>query len=149
MTESPAPRRIRPAVPGDADALQRIYDEDGKGDFAALLAHGGGTPGTTHYVVESEGQVAAAFTLTRLGRLRPDGAPRVFLHEIKLSPVHRGVGMTEDVFAWLRSDLRAGRDIEVLALTSQDHQPSSMGHFGLARSHHVYKWPIAPAQETS
>ncbi|MER5745804.1 hypothetical protein ABT097_21350 [Streptomyces sp. NPDC002225] len=65
---------------------------------------------------------------------------------MKLSPVHRGVGMTEDIFFWLRSDLGAGRDIEVLALTPQDHQPSAMAHFGLARSHHVYKWPIAPCR---
>ncbi|MEV0123988.1 hypothetical protein AB0I16_21075 [Streptomyces sp. NPDC050703] len=149
MAERPAPRRVRPAEPDDAGALQRIYDEDGEGDFAALLAHGGGTPGTTHYVVESEGLVAAAFTLTRLGRLRPDGAPRVFLHEMKLHPLYRGVGMTEDVLAWLRDELGAGRDTEVLALTPQDHAPDSMARFGLTRSHHVHKWPIAPAQETS
>ncbi|MEU7580876.1 hypothetical protein AB0B50_25095 [Streptomyces sp. NPDC041068] len=146
MTEGSAPRRIRPAVPDDADALQRIYEEDGQGDFATLLAQGG-TPGTTHYVVEGEGRVVAAFTLTRLGRLRPDGAPRVFLHEIKLSPIHRGVGLTDDVFAWLRSDMGAGRDIEVLALTSEGQEPSCMAHFGLARSHNVFKWPITPTQE--
>ncbi|MDF3142785.1 MULTISPECIES: hypothetical protein [unclassified Streptomyces] len=149
MSSTSTQRLVRPAAPADADALQEIYREDGEGDFAALLAHGAGTPGTTHYVIESGGQVAGAFSLTRLGRLRPDGAPRVFLHEVKLSPVFRGLGVTEDVFDWLQSELGVGRDIELLALAPQAHRPSAMAHFGLELSHHVYKWPLTRPGEAS
>ncbi|MEV6997295.1 hypothetical protein AB0N62_06295 [Streptomyces sp. NPDC093982] len=144
--DSPAPI-IREATAHDAGALREIY---GAGDvelFAHRVTDRATAPGTTHYVAEAEGRVTAAFALTALGRLRPDGKSRLILHEIKLRPNVRGTGIAEHIFAWLATSLGVGTDRELLALASLGQRPSTFDKFGLSESHHVFRWPVREGGE--
>ncbi|MFE3886277.1 GNAT family N-acetyltransferase [Streptomyces lydicus] len=140
---SPGNRRtIRRAATGDAAAVHELYGAGEVEEFTARLSDRHTAPGTTHYVVESDGQIVAAFALTALGRLRPGGKVRLMLHEIKLRPSYRGAGVAEDILGWLATGLGVGTERELLALAPLGQQPSSFQRFGLAESHQAFKWPV-------
>ncbi|MEU3819750.1 hypothetical protein AB0E74_09085 [Streptomyces sp. NPDC030392] len=126
----------------DAEALREVYGAGDAEEFAARLADRHTAPGTTHYVVEADGRVVAAFALTSLGRLRPGGRSRLFLHEIKLRSNVRGTGIADDILRWLSTGLGVGSRHELLALTPPGQPPAGFAGFGLTESHHVFKWAV-------
>ncbi|MFG2531411.1 hypothetical protein [Streptomyces sp. NPDC048516] len=141
--DSPGTRRtIRQAAAGDAGAVRELYGAGEAEEFALRLADRHTAPGTTHYVVESDGQIVAAFALTALGRLRPGGKVRLMLHEIKLRPSYRGTSVAEDILGWLATGLGVGTERELLTLAPLGQQPSSFQRFGLTESHQAFKWPV-------
>ncbi|PBC84319.1 hypothetical protein SAMN05428945_1072 [Streptomyces sp. 2224.1] len=141
--DSPATQRtIRQAATGDAGAVRELYGAGEVEEFALRLSDRHTAPGTTHYVVESDGQIVAAFALTALGRLRPGGKVRLMLHEIKLRPSYRGTSVAEDILGWLATDLGVGTGRELLTLAPLGQQPSSFQRFGLTESHQAFKWPV-------
>lgn len=129
----------------DAEALREVYGTGEAEEFAARLADRHTASGTTHYVAEADGRVVAAFALTSLGRLRPGGRSRLFLHEIKLRPNVRGTGIAEDILDWLATGLGVGIEHELLALTPPGQPPAGFARFGLFESHHVFKWAVRKA----
>ncbi|MEU8523755.1 hypothetical protein [Streptomyces sp. NPDC048577] len=133
---------------GDAEAIGKLHGSAAVEEVALRIADRRTTPGTTHYVAESDdSQIVAAFALTTLGRLRPDGKSRLILHEIKLRPNVRGTGIVEDIFTWMATSLAVGTEHELLALVAPGLHPSTFDAFGLSESHHVFKWPARDGGE--
>jgi hypothetical protein len=135
---------VRPATRDDTGAL-RLFHPDGESAEITARLHCP-VPGTMHYLVELTGRPVATFSLTELGRVRPGAARRILMHDMKIRARFRGSGVTEDIFDWLSTSLGAGRELELIALTPPEYQPSAMAHFGLVESHHAFKWAISPEE---
>ena len=141
---SPDPQhRVRSATAADAAAIRDLYRDGDAAGFASRLADVGAADGTSYFVAETQGEIVAVFALTSLGRLKPGARRRVMLHEIQLRARVRGTSVVEDVFSWLQSDLGAGGEVELLALTPLEQQPSVFTRFGLSESHRIFKWAAA------
>jgi hypothetical protein len=113
-------------------------------EFALRLTDRCTAPATTHYVVQSDGRIIAAFAITRLGRLSPGSPPRMLLHEIKVQANARGTNVADDVLAWLRGRLRIGSEAELLLLAPLNQLPGAFGEYGLMPSHQIFKWAVGP-----
>ncbi|MEU5274469.1 GNAT family N-acetyltransferase [Streptomyces hygroscopicus] len=142
MASTEQPCLIREATTEDAAAVRELYGAGAVEEFTARLGDRWTAPGTRHYVTESDGRVVAAFALTALGRLRPEGNPRLMLHEIKIRPSFRGIGVAEDILSWLAGTLGVGTETELLALAPLGQRPASFDRFDLEASHQAFKWPV-------
>ena len=141
MADARYRRFVRRATVADATAVRDLFLAGEVAEFAARLSDGRSARGTTYYVAEAEGEIVAVFAITMLGRLRPGGGPRMLLHEIKLRANVRGTGVPEWIFRLLRTELGAGTDIELLAMSPLEQHPTVFTVFGLAPSHQIFKWP--------
>lgn len=142
MASAERPCLIREATTEDAAAVRELYGGGAVEEFTARLGDRRTSPGTRHYVTESDGRVVAAFALTALGRLRPEGSPRLMLHEIKIRPSFRGIGVAEDILSWLAKARGVGSETELLALAPLGQRPASFDRFDLEASHQAFKWPV-------
>ncbi len=138
MTEA-APS-IRRATPDDALPMRNLFRRGDVSEFTHRLGRGRPECGTTYYVVELAGEVAAVFALTELGRLHPGSAPQLLLHEIKLKPNFRGRNVPKDVFAWLAGTVGAGRDVDLIVLGPRVENPPLMINLGMVKAYHAFKW---------
>jgi hypothetical protein len=131
---------IRPAAPGDASALPGVFRRGEPAQFAERLRAPRPESGTQCYVVELDGDLAAAFALTPLGGLAPGRAPRFLLHEIKLGKRFRGLGVPERVFAWLAETLGAGQHADLMVLGPTVDDPSLISDLGMVKANHAFLW---------
>ena len=132
---------VRLATLRDASAVALFHPGGGLPEIAARLAHP--TDGTVHYLVELADEPVAAFSITELGRMRPDAARRLLLHDMRIRPRFRGRSVIQDIFGWLSESLGAGRDIELIALTPPEYKPSAMTPFGEEAWHQAFKWAVS------
>ncbi|MEU5784202.1 hypothetical protein [Micromonospora lupini] len=137
---------VRPAQAGDGGLLRDIYARGTVEEFTSRLAGAG--EATRYHLVEMAGSAVAVLAVTELGRLRPGAPPRSLLHEIKLRPCVRNLGVIEAVLRWLASETGAGTERELIVLAPLDDEPAVLAAFGLKESHRVFRWPV-PANEVT
>ncbi|MER7674413.1 hypothetical protein ABTY61_38950 [Kitasatospora sp. NPDC096128] len=127
----------------DAAAIHELHRCGTVADVSERLSPERALHGTTFHVVESDGEVIAAFALVELGRMRPGALPRLLMHEMRIRHRFRGTNVVDDILTWLADRKGVGRDRELLALTPLEQSPSAFRRFTAGPSHQVFKWAVA------
>ena len=131
---------VRRALAEDGGLVRDIYARGTAEEFGARLAGAGDA--TSYHLAEMDGTAVAVLAITELGRLSPAAPRRLLLHEIKVRPSFRNIGVIDAVFGWLAADIGAGTDLELILLAPLQQEPAVFAEFGLHESHRVFRWPV-------